>query len=708
MKFSIPVVLSISLAAAACGGSADKGETVLTNSNSLTTNNTGPVQGHPSDSLLPRTLFFGNPDKASPRISPNGSSLAYLADRDGVLNIWVGDIDNLDAAKPLTASDKRPIRGFFWAPDNKHILYAQDAGGNENWHVYSTDIQSGKTLDLTPMENIAAKIVGVSDKYPDKIVIGINNRNPSLHDLYTINIDSGNKKLLQENPGFVSMQVDDDYRVRFGTTMNLDGSTTIMQPAPSGKKASANPFPGWKPFLAIPQEDSLSTGIVGFDKSGKNIYLWDSRDRDTSALTLMNVKSGKSQLLAEHPKADGAGILFHPTSKKPLSVSFNYARREWKILDHSIAKDFENIKKVNGGEANVIASTKDNQTWILAFVTDTGPTLYYRWDRKSQKETYLFSNRKALEGLALSRMHARVVDARDGLKLVNYLSLPVESDPDEDGIPTQTLPTVLLVHGGPWARDSWGYNSLHQLLTNRGYAVLSVNFRGSTGFGKKFLNAANGQWSGTMHDDLIDSVNWAVSQGISQQDKVCIMGGSYGGYATLVGLTFTPDTFACGVDIVGPSRIASLLEAIPAYWKPMIDMFKTRVGDWTTPEGRAKLDAQSPLGKVGEIVKPLLIGQGANDPRVKQAEADQIAKAMVAKGIPVSYLLFPDEGHGFARPANNLAFFAATEAFLSAHLGGKYQPATAEEVSGTTLQVREGLEGIPGFDTLTKALNSQP
>jgi dipeptidyl aminopeptidase/acylaminoacyl peptidase len=418
----------------------------------------------------------------------------------------------------------------------------------------------------------------------------------------------------------------------------------------------------------------------------------------------MNLKTQKETLLAEHEQADGEGVYFHPVTKKPLAVSFNYARREWKILDKSVQKDFDKLKTISDGEANVISGSHDNKKWIVAYLDDDGPVKYYLWDRKAQKETFLFTNRKALEGKPLTKMHARVIESRDGMPLVNYLSLPVASDPDGDGKPDAAQPMVLLVHGGPWARDSWGYNPLHQLLANRGYAVLSVNFRGSTGFGKKFINAADRQWAAAMHNDLLDSVDWAVKEGIAQSDKICIMGGSYGGYATLVGLTFTPEKFACGVDIVGPSRIITLLESIPAYWKPMQNIFKTRVGDWTTPEGRTKLDEASPLTRVDAIVRPLLIGQGANDPRVKQAEADQIVKAMQERDIPVSYVLFPDEGHGFARPPNSLAFWAATEAFLSAHLGGKYQPAEATEFEGTTMKVPSGVYGIPGFKALVESM----
>tara|TARA_R110002096_G_scaffold299503_2_gene493962 strand:+ start:29109 stop:31256 length:2148 start_codon:yes stop_codon:yes gene_type:complete len=707
-------LLAVALVLPACGGSSDDAKTTqpVTTLAAQPDTAAAPQEavGKPSTELIPRTVFFGNPDKAGPQLSPDGKQIAYLAERDGVMNVWVAPSSDLESAKALTADTARPVRRFFWAYNNTHILYMQDAGGDENWHVFSTEVATGKTLDLTPMEKIAAQVSATSDRFPSKVVIGINDRVPQLHDLYTVDITTGEKSLLLENPGFLSLMVDDNFKVRLGTTMSPDGGMVLKTPPAASKKAKpaidgkADPMSGWQEFMTIPQDDSLTTSVLGFDKSGKKLYMWDSRGRDTSALVLMDMKSKKQKLIAEHDKADGEGVAMHPKTKKPLAASFNYARREWKILDKSIQKDVDKLSAISDGEMNVVSTSHDGNRWLVAFLDDDGPVKYYHWDRKTQKETFLFSNRKSLEDLSLAKMHAPVIESRDGMPLVNYLTLPVASDPDGDGKPAAALPMVLLVHGGPWGRDSWGYNPLHQLLANRGYAVLSVNFRGSTGFGKKFINAANKEWAGKMHDDLIDSVDWAVAQGIAQQDKVCIMGGSYGGYATLVGLTFTPEKFTCGVDIVGPSNIVTLLEAIPPYWKPMQDMFKTRVGDWTSEEGKADLLARSPLTKVQQIVRPLLIGQGANDPRVKQAEADQIVAAMKERGIPVSYVLYPDEGHGFHRPPNNLSFFAATEAFLSAHLGGWYEPAEASEFTGTTLQVPTGAHGIPGFPGLLKSL----
>ncbi len=645
--------------------------------------------GHPSDSLIPRTVFFGNPDKVGVKISPDGTRLSFLAAVDGVLNVWVGPVDDVTQAKPVTHDQKRPIRMYQWAEGGEHILYQQDTGGDENWHVFSVELATGKVLDLTPFDKVQARIAQISFRHPDEIVVAVNNRVPQLHDLYRVNIRTGDKTLLLENPGFLGFLVDLDLKLRFAIKLTPDGGQEIM---------AAGDQPGqWKEFMKVGPDDALSTGPIGFDKTGKVLYLWDSRDRNTRALVSQDLTTGATKVLAEDPKADGSGLYLDPTEQTVLAVSFTYEREHWQILDDSVRPDFEKLTQVSDGDANVVSASLDNQKWVVAYNQDNGPVRYYLWDRATQKERFLFVHRADLEGLTLARMHPELIPSRDGLELVSYLSLPPASDPDGDGKPDRALPMVLLVHGGPWARDNWGYNPLHQLFANRGYAVLSVNYRGSTGFGKKFLNAGNHQWGLAMQDDLNDAVKWAIDNGVADPAKVCIAGGSYGGYATLEGLTRDPELFACGVDIVGPSSILTLIASVPEYWKPMLDIFRARIGNWDDPEGKKLLEEASPINHVDRIVRPLLIGQGKNDPRVKRAESDSIVKAMQDRGIPVSYILFPDEGHGFARPENNLAFFAAAEAFLSAHLGGLYQPATADELAGSSIQVITGIEGIPGF-----------
>ena len=368
-------------------------------------------------------------------------------------------------------------------------------------------------------------------------------------------------------------------------------------------------------------------------------------------------------------------------------------------MGDTLAADLKALEAIGPGEVSVNSRTLDDKTWIVTYSAAESPAVYYRYDRTPGAEgtlTRLFSARPALDGKPLAPMWPLELKSRDGLNLVSYLTLPPQADPDGDGKPDAPVPMVLLVHGGPWGRDEYGYSGYDQWLANRGYAVLGVNFRGSTGFGKEFTNAGDGEWAGKMHDDLIDAVQWAVGQGITTADKVAIMGGSYGGYATLAGLTFTPDTFACGVDIVGPSNLNTLLSTVPPYWASFFEQLAKRMGDPRTDAGKKWLTERSPLTRADQIKKPLLIGQGANDPRVKQAESDQIVKAMQAKNIPVTYVLFPDEGHGFARPENNKAFNAVTEGFLAQCLGGRVEP-IGKDFTGSSISVPVGADGVPGL-----------
>jgi dipeptidyl aminopeptidase/acylaminoacyl peptidase len=447
--------------------------------------------------------------------------------------------------------------------------------------------------------------------------------------------------------------------------------------------------------MTVGLEDSLSTYPIALQKSGKVLYAVDSRQRDTAALVSIDLSNGEESLLYEDPRADAGDFVLHPVEHTVQATAATYLRQEWVVLDQAIAEDMAYLAGVAEGELQVMDRTLDDRSWIVAYSQDDGPVAYYRYDRTAQTATYLFSHRPELEGLPLVKMHPAVIEARDGLKLVSYYSLPEGSDTG-GGKPAAPLPMVLLVHGGPWGRDVWGFHPEHQWLANRGYAVLSVNFRGSTGFGKGFTNAGNREWGAKMHDDLVDAVAWAIEQGIADPARVAIMGGSYGGYATLVGVTMTPELFACGVDIVGPANLITLLETIPPYWAPEIALFTMRVGDHRTDAGRAFLRERSPLTYVDRIEAPLLIGQGANDPRVKRSESDQIVQAMQAKGIPVTYLVYPDEGHGFARPENRLSFYAVAEAFLAECLGGRYAP-IGDDFSHANITVEAGAEGVPGL-----------
>lgn len=641
--------------------------------------------------LIPREVFFGNPERAGLQLSPDGSQIAFIAPVDGVLNVWVGPADNLDAAKPVTKDTHRGIRIFFWTYTNDRIIYLQDSGGDENWRAYSTNVQAGETLDLTPFEGVQAQIQEVSPKHPNELLIKLNKRDPQFHDLFRVNINTGDMTLVFENPGEINgglvadFLTDDDYRVRLAQTVTEDTGLEILKKTESG----------WEVLLKGEPADVMSTAPIEFDATGRIAYFVSSVDRDTAALLSIDLETGESALLADNTRADVGRVMIHPTRKTVQAVGFNYERQEWRLLDRSLERDWQQLRRLDDGDFAVTSRSHDDSRWIVAYTDDQAPVRYYLYEPATREAKFLCSDRPALEGLPLAEMRPVVIEARDGKKLVSYYTLPVGADSDGDGAPEQPLPMMLLVHGGPWGRDSWGYNPMHQWLANRGYAVLSVNFRGSTGFGKAFISAGDMEWAAAMHDDLIDGVQWAIERGVADESRIGIMGGSYGGYATLVGLTFTPDTFACGVDIVGPSNLVTLLNTVPPYWRALAQTFRTRVGDVNTEEGRAFLMERSPISRVDAIMKPLLIGQGANDPRVKQAESDQIVEAMQEKNIPVTYVLFPDEGHGFRRPENMMAFMAVTETFLAVHLGGRYEPID-RAFEGSSITIPVGAEEIQG------------
>jgi len=647
------------------------------------------ADGPESVAIIPRDVLFGNPDRTGVQLSPDGSRISWIAPVEGVLNVWVAPVGDLAAAKPVTADADRGIRQYFWMPSGTHLVYLQDRGGDENWRAYSVNLDSGAEIDLTPIAGVAAQVVHVSRDVPGTIAIGLNDRDPQYHDVHLVDAASGERTLLFKNEKFAEVTLDDSMKVRLVSEMMPDGS--IAYSTVEGTT--------FKPFQTIPFEDSMSSRYLGLDRKGSNLFAVDSRGRDRSALTVTDLGTGKTTVIFEGGKADVAGALTDPITSEIEAVSVNYLKPEWTVLDAGMKKDLDFLRGLSAGEIGIASRTLDDSKWIVSFRSDDGPTTFFLYDRSVGSAKKLFSSKAALEGLPLVPMHGVEIKTRDGLVLPGYLSIPKWSDPDGDGKPAAPLPMVLMVHGGPWARDSWGFNSYHQWLANRGYAVLSPNFRGSTGFGKAFVNAGDGQWADQMHDDLIDAVEWAVANGIAERDKVAIMGGSYGGYAALAGLTFTPEVFAAGVAIVGPSNLITLLNSIPPYWAPMIEMFAKRVADHRTPEGRRKLRDMSPLTQVDEIVRPLLIGQGANDPRVKQQESDQIVKAMQAKSLPVTYVLYPDEGHGFAKPENNIAFNAVTEVFLAKHLGGRHEPIDDEIENSSAKVVSKGKLDLPVAET---------
>lgn len=644
--------------------------------------------------LIERSKLFGNPVKAYGRISPDGKWLSFTAPRDGVLNIWVAPVDDIDAARPMTNERERPIRQYFWTPDSKQILFIQDKGGDENFLLYGVDVATGKQTTLTPFTKTRAQVVGISNRHKDRILVGLNNRDAKWHDVHSLNLKTGKLTLVQKNMGYAGFLADNDLKLRMAVKARDDGGFDYYRVVNGTIEAN--------PFATIGLEDALTTNPAGFTADNSTLYWIDSRGRNTAALIAQNVATGETTVIGENPKADIGGVLTNPKTLQIEAYQADYLTPEWNALDKDIGTTLTWLRHQLGASPVIQARTDADDKWIVSADKVVEPASVYLFDRTAGKVTKLYTGRPELVGAPLVPMWPVEIKARDGLVLPSYLTLPAGADANRDGKADRAVPMVLLVHGGPWARDDYGYDPYHQWLANRGYAVLSVNYRASTGFGKEFLAAGNLQWGKKMHDDLIDSVDWAIANGVTTPDKVAIMGGSYGGYATLAGLTLTPDKFACGVDIVGPSNLFTLLGTIPPYWESFKQQFYQRMGNPTTEEGRALLKAASPLTHADKIKKPLLIGQGANDPRVKQAESDQIVAEMKSKGIPVTYVLFPDEGHGFARPANNIAFNAVTENFLEPCLGGRAEP-IGDTVKGSTAKVLHGAEYAPG---LSKALGA--
>ena len=644
--------------------------------------------------LIPRKTLFGNPDRTSVQISPDGKHLAWLAPLDGVLNVWVAPRDDLDAARPVTHDTGQGIRIYLWAYTGTHVLYLQDKDGDENWRLHAVNLATDEIKDLTPFEGVQAQPMQPSHKIPEEVVVGLNNRDPKWHDFHRINIVTGTMALLLQHDRFIYVAVDDDYRVRHAHQMRADGGTDIYERTDGD----------WRLWGTIPAEDTLTTSPVGFDKANRRIYMTDSRGRDTAALVEIELETKETRVLATDTQADVSGVLCHPTEKHVQAVSSFYERKRWRVLDPEIQPDMDYLHTLSEGEVGIGSRSLDDRFWIVICTVDDGPVRYYLYDRTQREARFLFTDRRELEDRPLVKMHSTVIKSRDGLDLVTYCSLPPGSDSDGDGIPDEPMPMLLTPHGGPWWRDQWGYNPEHQWLANRGYAVLSVNFRASTGFGKSFVNAGDLEWGGKIIEDQVDAVQWAIDAGIADSKRVAVMGGSFGGYSTLAGVTFTPELFACGVDLVGISNLVTFMESIPPYWRPMLELFTKRIGDHRTEEGRALLRKHSPLTYVDRICRPLLIGQGANDPRVKKTESDQIVEAMQAKSIPVTYALYPDEGHGFYRPENNTSFYAVAEVFLAEHLGGRCEP-FGDDLTGSSLQVLAGAEDVPGLHEALGALS---
>ncbi|HEY1323412.1 MAG TPA: S9 family peptidase [Streptosporangiaceae bacterium] len=615
--------------------------------------------------LIPRRVLFGNPERVAPRISPDGTTLAWIAPHEGVLNVWTAPVgqDGPDwaAARVVTDDTDRGIRVHSWAHDGRHLLYLQDTGGDENWRLFDVDLHTMERRDLTPFEGVQAQIVGTEKKHPNEILVGLNKDNPQLHDVYRLDLTTG--KLAKEvgNPGFVGWVADSELKIRAGVASQPDGGITLLV---AGDEAGQ-----WRTLATFAAEDALTSGPVAISADGASMLAESSIDANTNRLVRIDLGTGASEVIAEDPEADVSDVRLHPDTREPQIVTFLKDRMEYLVLDPAVADDLAAIRALHHGDPNIVSGDDSDAVWVVAFTNDSGPVPFFLYDRSRREGRFLFEHQPELSRYELAPMEPFSFTARDGLTIHGYVTFP-------PGAGRTGLPMVLNVHGGPWARDAWGFHPEAQWLANRGYVCVQVNFRGSTGYGKAFVNAGDREWGGKMHDDLLDAVAHAVAQGWADPAKVAIYGGSYGGYAALAGAAFSPGVFACAVDIVGPSNLKTLIETIPPYWAPMISLFHQRVGN---PETDAEfLWSRSPLSRAASIRTPLLIAQGANDPRVKQAESEQIVAALRAAGIDHEYMLFPDEGHGFAKPANRLTFYAAAERFLARHLGGRVEEASGD------------------------------
>jgi len=611
--------------------------------------------------LIPRDVLFGNPERLAPAVSPDGSRLAHIAPADGILNVFVGRLGS-DDAKQVSNDRERGVRAFAWCMDNRHIVYPQDTGGDENWHLHLVDPDEGTDVDVTPFDGIQARIMAADRDQPHLIMVGLNRDDPQLHDAYLLDIRDGSLELAAKNPGFVSWLVDRQLNVRGGIAFLPDGGAEIR----IGDPATGE----YRTLLAVGAEDALTTDVIGFTRDGAAVHLVTSKDVNAARLLRMDVETGSFEVLAEDPIYDVSDVEVDPATHEVQVVTFMRERADHVVLDESLRADVEAMRRLHPGDLHFNGRDHADRIWILGFTADDGPVAYYAFDRTTREGTFLFAHKPSLQAYTLAAMEPFSFTSRDGLEVHGYLTFPHGSD-------RSRVPTVLFVHGGPWARDEWGFSPDPQWLANRGYLCLQVNYRGSTGYGKDFLNAGDREWAARMHDDLLDAVAWAVERGYADPDRIAIYGGSYGGYAALVGATFTPEAFTCAIDVVGPSDLRTLIRSIPPYWAPLVAQFHQRVGN---PETEPDfLWSRSPLSRVDAIRIPMLIAQGANDPRVKKEESEQIVAAMTERGIPHRYLVFEDEGHGFRKPENNLAFHAAAEEFLAEHLGGRLEPAHADE-----------------------------
>ena len=648
--------------------------------------------------LINREIFFDNPEIAGGQISPNALWVTYIKAYKGTMNIWLKKANEpFEKGKPLTADTLRPVRSYFWSDDSKYVLYVQDKGGNEDFHVYAVNpfaAAEAKTgvpaaRDLTPVEGARAEIYYVSKKSPNMMWIGLNNRDKAWHDLHKLNIATGEMALLRENKDRIGgWDFDWDENLRLAFRSNMDGSSDILRVDDAALT----------PIFSVPNLQSAYT--LNWTPDNKQVYLVTDKgkERNLSELLLLDPLSMQETFVERDPlgKVDFGSATFSDVTKKMRYTSYTDMRTKRYYKDATFESNIAFLQKeFPNKEFSFVSFDKTENLCLVNVYSDTDPGKVYLYDRLNGKVTFQYNPRPNLPTEHLSPMETVTYKSSDGLEIPAYVTYP-------KGKERKNLPLLVLPHGGPWGRDNWGYNSVAQFWANRGYVVLRPNFRGSTGYGKAFLDAGNGEWGQKMQDDITWGVKYLVAEGIVDANNVGITGGSYGGYVTLAGVTFTPDLYKVAVAVVAPSNLNTLLASIPPYWESFKKQMFTRMADPNTEEGKALLAKQSPVNSVDKIKTPLMIVQGANDPRVKKAEADQIVVACRDKGVPVEYICAPDEGHGFARPINNMAYLAASEKFIAKHLGGRYQESMKPEVEKRLKEITVDIKTVQKPNTVIK------
>ncbi|MEZ5307577.1 MAG: S9 family peptidase [Pyrinomonadaceae bacterium] len=625
--------------------------------------------------LVDREVFFGNPEISGAQISPDGKWITFMKPFEGTRNVWIkARSEKFEDARLLTSETKRPVGGYFWSRDSQWVLFVKDNGGDENFNVFAVNPSEAKSKtgapasrNITSGEKVRAMLLAVPRSEPGSIYVGLNDRDPAWHDYYKVNLKTGAKELVLKNTERLQGLVFDNAdKMRLAVRSAPDGTTEILS------------FAGGETKVIYSCSGLETCSPAGFSEDNKSFYMATNKgERDLTQLVRIDPETGKETFVEEDPekRVDFGGAIAEDATGKILATVYEDDKTRIYFKDGKFKKEYEWLKsKLGDMDISLGSQTRDEKVAIVSASSDVEPGITYLFDRENKKLEELYRIRENLPRNILAEMKPIRYKSSDGLEIPAYLTLP-------KGVKAENLPLVVFPHGGPWARDSWGYHTYAQFLANRGYAVLQPNFRASTGFGKAFLNAGNNQWGDLVQDDITWGVKHLIEKGIVDPKRVGIMGGSFGGYATLAGVTFTPDMYSAAVAIVAPSNLITLLESIPPYWEAGRIIFYKRMGDPNTEAGRAQMIRQSPLTHVDKIKTPLMVVQGANDPRVNIRESDQIVVALRERNYPVEYIVAPDEGHGFARPVNNMAMIAAAEKFMAKHLGGRFQESMTPEVA---------------------------